>query len=248
MPRLRAGRPLKHWRYVGAYGSELMFCAGDARIGPVRQRFWAVATPDGRILERTSIVGSAGLRMEGDRVAIDAPGLRARLDAERGKPFEVASRHGKSYIWTRKTPVLVSGLIELHGRPFQIECEGLMDESAGYHARHTVWKWSAGVGRSTDGRPLVWNLVTGVHDAEHASERTVWVDDEPREVAPVAFADDLSHVGDLAFSEWSAREDNTNALVVRSRYRQPFGTFQGSIDGVEVAQGYGVMESHDVWW
>ena len=40
----------------------------------------------------------------------------------------------------------------------------------------------------TTGARVAWNLVDGVHDAPVASERTVWVDGEPREVPPLAFA------------------------------------------------------------
>ena len=40
-------RPLKRWRYVGVYTPELMLCVGDARIGGIPQRWWAVALPDG---------------------------------------------------------------------------------------------------------------------------------------------------------------------------------------------------------
>jgi hypothetical protein len=103
------------------------------------------------------------------------------------------------------------------------------------------------------GRAVAWNLVDGVHDAPEASERSVWVDGEPHEVGPVAF-DGLSAIrfaegGALGFSEWSAREDRTNALLLRSEYRQPFGEFSGSLPGgIELSEGYGVMESHDVWW
>src|SRR3712207_7172060 len=50
---------------------------------------------------------------------------------------------------------------------------------SGYHARHTSWRWSAGIGRAKDGRRVAWNLVDGVHDAPEASERTVWLDGEP---------------------------------------------------------------------
>ena len=40
-----------------------------------------------------------------------------------------------------------------------------------------------------------------------------------------------------------------NLLVMRSRYRQPFGTFTGTLPGgIELAEGYGVMEEHDVLW
>ena len=46
------------------------------------------------------------------------------------------------------------------------------------------------------------------------------------EVPPVPFAADLSAVGDLRFSEWSAREDHTNLLVMRSDYRQPLARSQ----------------------
>ena len=46
MPLARRGRPLKRWRYVGVFGPELMLCAGDARIGPVRQRWWAMVERD----------------------------------------------------------------------------------------------------------------------------------------------------------------------------------------------------------
>jgi hypothetical protein len=255
MRMFRNGRPLKRWRYIGAYGPELMVCAGDARIGPLRQRFWAVATPDGRVRERTALLGGGGVRIAGSRLTIDAPGVRARLEASEQPGVETLSPHGGSYIWTSKQAgIRVAGLVELDGQPHQVECLGVIDDSAGYHARHTVWKWSAGVGTTTDGRLVGWNLVTGVHDAPEASERSVWVGGEAAEVGPVEFADDLSAIsfaegGALRFSEWGAREDNTNALLLRSWYRQPFGTFEGELPGgLELREGYGVMESHDVHW
>ena len=252
MPRWHGRRPLKHWRYLGAYGPDLMICAGDAHIGPLHQRFWAVATSDGRVRERTALVRAGGVRLSGPELAIDAPrdGVRVRVRVDEETPVETLSRHGDSYIWTAKQGgVRVRGLIELDGSPVQFDERGIVDHSAGYHARHTVWSWSAGVGVSAAGERVAWNLVTGVHDAPEASERTVWIEGEPREVGPVEFADDLSRVGDLAFTEWGAREDNTNALLLKSRYRQPFGTFTGTLpDGTELREGYGVMESHDVHW
>jgi hypothetical protein len=248
----RDRRPLKRWRYVGAYGPDLMFCAGDARIGPLPQRFWALVTPDGLVRGRTSLIGAGGVRLAGPEVAVDAPrdGVRVRVRVSEEVPVETLSRHGGSYIWTAKQGgVRVSGLVELDGRPIQFEERGMVDDSAGYHARHTVWSWSAGVGVADDGRAVAWNLVTGVHDALEASERSVWIEGEPREVGPVEFAPDLSRVGELAFTEWGAREDDTNALLLRSRYRQPFGTFSGTLpDGTVLREGYGVMESHDVHW
>ena len=51
MPPLRAGRPLKRWRYVGVYRPDLMLCVGDARVAGLPQRWWAVALPDGTLHE-----------------------------------------------------------------------------------------------------------------------------------------------------------------------------------------------------
>jgi hypothetical protein len=255
MPLVCARTLRKRWRYVGAYGPELMLCAGDAHIGPLRQRFWAAVTPDGEVLERTSILGNAGLRIDGPRLAIDAPGLRARLEVTEDAGVQTLSPHGRAYIWTRKQAgVPVNGLVELRGRPIQVACRGVVDDSAGYHARHTAWKWSAGVGAAADGRRLAWNLVTGVHDDPRASERSIWVDGEPSEIGPVEFAPDLSSIGfadgaALGFREWATRQDHTNALILRTSYRQPFGEFSGTLPGgLRLARGYGVMEMHDVWW
>ncbi len=232
MPPLRGLRPLKRWRYVAVYAPELMLCVGNARVAGVPQRWWAVALPDGRLFE--------GRR---------SPPISLSLGS--GRAVEVVSEHGGSYIWTRKQAgVPVSGSVRLPDGNHSFEGDyGFVDESAGYHARHTAWRWSAGVGVARDGRSVAWNLVAGVHDAPVASERTVWVDGVPSEVPPVPFAADLSAVGDLRFSEWSAREDHTNLLVMRSDYRQPFGSFSGSLPGgPEIESGYGVMEWHDVRW
>jgi hypothetical protein len=145
--------------------------------------------------------------------------------------------------------VRVRGRVSVGGRTFEVDGEdGFVDESAGYHARHTAWRWSAGVGRAADGRRVAWNLVDGVHDGT-ASERTVWIDGEPREVPAQEFAPDLSRVGGLEFREWSARESRVNLVVMRNRYRQPFGEFSGELPcGLRLAEGYGVMEEHDVVW
>jgi hypothetical protein len=144
--------------------------------------------------------------------------------------------------------------VRVGGRTIEVEARAVVDVSAGYHPRHTAWKWSAGVGKLTDGRSVGWNLVTGIHDSASASERTIWVDGEPAEIAPVEFAADLTHIGfadgeELRFHETAVREDRTNALVMRSYYRQPFGTFEGTISGgLSLAEAYGVMEDHEVWW
>jgi Protein of unknown function (DUF2804) len=243
MPPLHRRRPLKRWRYLGVYTPEVMACVGVARVAGVPQRWWAVALPDGRLFE-----GRRGVSL-GTGAARVRDVLELELSAPAG--VEVVSAHGRSYIWTRKyAPVRVRGRVTAGGEVFDLDGEhGFVDESAGYHARHTAWRWSAGLGRTDDGRRVAWNLVEGVHDAPESSERTVWVDGEPHEVPPQEFAADLSRVGGLEFREWSARAASTNLLLMRSRYRQPFGEFRGELPGgLRLAEGHGVMEEHDVHW
>lgn len=247
---LRAGsRPLKRWRYVGVYTPEVMLCVGEARVGPVPHRWWAVALPDGSLFERTA--GSrSGVRMEGSHVSVRSEHVQIELELEEREGVETVSAAGTSYIWTRKqAAVAVRGSVTLGGRVRSFVGQvAVVDDSAGYHPRRTSWRWSAGVGRSQDGRAVGWNLVEGVHDSARKSERTLWIDGRPCELDPVAFAADLSTVGGLRFTEWSAREAHTNLLFVRSDYRQPFGTFEGEVGGVRLAEGYGVMERHEARW
>jgi hypothetical protein len=254
MPLLRRRRPLKRWRWVGVFGPGLMLCAGDARVGPLPRRWWAIAEPDRPVVERTTL-GSHGLVVDEGRVAFRGDDVRAELEIGDGDAIEIASPSAAGYIWTRKRAgVRAHGTVELDGRSMEIDARAFIDESAGYHQRHTVWRWSAGVGRAESGDAVAWNLVTGVHDDPRASERTVWIDGRPREVGPVEFEDGLAGVrgrdgSELRFDAWSAREDHANLLVFRTDYRAPFGTFSGTLPGgVALAEGYGVMEEHDVYW
>ena len=258
MPLARRGRPLKRWRYVGVFGPDLMLCAGDARIGPVRQRWWAALERGASLYERTSL-GSAGLRLGGGRVRVESRDVRIDLALNEGRGCEpvesVAASGADGYVWTRKQAgVSARGCVGLPSGVREVAAEAVVDETAGYHARRTTWRWSAGVGRASGGERVGWNLVTGVNDDRSDSERTLWIDGAPVEVGPVRFADDLSRVdfaedAGLRFREWAARAQRTNLLVLRSSYRQPFGTFEGTLPGgLELAEGYGVMEWHDARW
>ena len=228
MPLVHRGRPLKRWRYVGVFGPELMLCAGDARVAGLPRRWWAVAESDGTLRERSS-TRRGGVRQAGARVRVGGAGERAEHELGEGAAVEVVSRSGGAYAWTRKRLVPARGRVGLDGREVAIEAEALVDDSAGYHERRTTWRWSAGVGRRVAGERVAWNVVSGVHDAPAASERTLWVE--------------------LRFRAWAAREEHTNLLLFRSDYRQPFGAFVGVLPGgLELAEGFGVMEEHEARW
>src|SRR3954452_19913038 len=100
MARWRDGRPLKRWRYVGLYGPQLSLCAARVRIGPLPQAFWAVW--DGTTLRERTGFRRGGLGFVAGVRRAGPVALRGEAD---GEEIAVTSRHGDSYIWTRKQPV-----------------------------------------------------------------------------------------------------------------------------------------------
>jgi Protein of unknown function (DUF2804) len=258
MPLRRDGQLRKRWRYVGVYGEELMLCAARAQVGPLSQSFWVFWDRSaGEQLSHTALrPGSREVRMDGPRIEIEARDLRASLSFGEAAPVEsiCPSQGASGWGWTRKRAgVPVTGTVEAAGRRWQLSGLGVDDESAGYHRRETSWHWSAGAGEAADGRPVAWNLVEGINDPASSSERAIWVDGEPYEPAPVRFEPDLTAIefagGErFEFAAESERARNENFLLIRSRYRHRFGSFSGSLDGIELAAGLGVMEQHDARW
>lgn len=250
MPSRLGTRPLKAWRYVGVFGPEVMLCAASVRIGPARQSFWAVWDRHGRrLLERTALgVGAVRLPPGGLHVADRGVTIDLVLEEEPG--IECVCPSGTGYGWTRKQGgIRARGTLTVPGRTWALDARAVIDDTAAYYERHTRWRWSAGVGTTVDGRAAAWNLVSGVNDPPRGSERSVWVDGVAVEPAPSRFAADLSGVDDLRFVSEAVRERRENRLLLRSDYRQPFGTFSGPLpSGPELAEGFGVMEFHDVWW
>ena len=253
------GRPLKRWRWVGVFGEELMLCAAQVRIGPARQSFWAMHSA-GRA-ERCA--SGRGCCRDGARSSSSRGGWRSPTAAccsssrsRKNRASRRAAPNGRSESWTRKQAgVRAHGTLALDGgAPRPLEALAVIDDSAGWHQRITEWRWSAGVGEAPDGTPLAWNLVTGINDPAHGSERAVWVDGEPHEVAPVEFDPALRRIrggdgSELRFTAEAERSRRENLLLLSSDYRAPFGTFSGTLPGgVELAPGRGVMEHHRARW
>ena len=180
--------------------------------------------------------------------------MRAFLRAGEGPWAESVcpTGEGAGYVWTRKRPVAVEADVRVGERRIRCRARAIEDESCGYHPHRTVWQWSAGVGTGVDGREVAWNLVSGVNDPPRDSERAIWIGSEVAEPGPAGFdgLDAISIDGKrLEFSAESERAKSERNPLVEYSYRQPFGTFRGTLPGgVELAQGLGVMEHHDARW
>lgn len=258
LPARRDGRMLKRWRYVGVFDERVMLCVGLAHVGGIPQAWWAVWDRERRELhERTIFLRPrAAVRFAtggGVLVRDRRCELELRL-AERGA-VETVCPHGDGWVWTRKQAgIPARGRLRVGGRELAVDARAVVDDTVGYHARRTAWRWSAGVGACEDGRAVGWNLVAGVNDPPRGSERSLWIDGAVREVGPCTFADDLAWVriadgGELAFAAEATRERHDELLLARSDYVQPFGTFSGVLPGgARLAEGYGVMEDHAARW
>jgi hypothetical protein len=278
MPLRRAGTWRKRWRYVGAFSDELRVCAARVQVGPLGQTFWVVwDRRERRMLDGTRLMvpGARGEvwteGVDGDGRLDYAPdeGSRVRVEARHGEAGEVRAflRFGQGewveavcptaegeYVWTRKrSDIPVRCDVRIGERRWRADARGVEDESAGYHPHHTVWSWSAGVGKATDGRSVGWNLVSGINDPPRGSERAIWIDGGPTEPGPVDF-DDLAAIAfddgsRLEFTGECERRSEESRVLVRYSYRQPLGVFSGSLPGgIELTAGLGVMEHHDAHW
>jgi Protein of unknown function (DUF2804) len=277
MRPLRGGRPLKRWRYVGVFSEELMACAALVQVGLAYQSFWALYDRrQDELYERTRLLprrrelrlapgppaqappheSAGGRRAPSGHLRVRDRGVALDLRLEEHGGFEALCANGAQHVWTRKQAgIRAHGQLALAGQPARpVDALAVVDDTAGYHARHTEWWWSAGVGQSADGRVVAWNLVSGVNDPPSGSERAVWIDGEPHEAPPVSFSGDLRRISaedgsELRFHAEAERSHNSNLLIVRSEYRAPFGAFSGSLPGgVALAHGLGVVEHHRATW
>jgi hypothetical protein len=259
MPQFSARRPLKRWRYVGVYAADLMLCIGDVHVGPAHQTFWAVWDPErGLLVERTHVLRHGSVQLEPGRARVtdSHAGIEIDVSLDEDEGITTVCPNGSGYVWTRKQAgVQARGSVTIVGAPPRsIDARGVVDDTAGYHARETAWRWCAGIGVATTGEQLAWNLVSGVNDPPTGSERTLWIDGNGHEVDAVSFADDLGAVRfddgtEVRFDAQATRHRRENLLVVRSEYEQPFGSFSGALPGgLILREGYGVMERHAARW
>jgi hypothetical protein len=158
------------------------------------------------------------------------------------------------------------GELRAGGRTYSLEGGvGGLDVTCGYLARHTAWRWAFACGRLPDGTALGLNLVEGFNEAdEHVNENAVWLG---RALFPVGRArfhwnhDDVldrwrvtteDGAVQLTFRPIAAHREDRDLVLVRSRFAQPLGTWEGTVTvsgrTYQLAGIPGVTESQEATW
>ncbi len=166
---------------------------------------------------------------------------------------------------TQKWNLLPSeGEVRAAGRTFGLVGGfGGLDYTQGLFARHTAWRWGFGLGRTADGTPVGLNLTHGLSDAAK-NENALWIGETMHVVAPPRFVfDPADHLKPwevttadgavaLRFSPAGQHREHRNLGLMRSRFTQVAGRFEGRICDTsgrthEVSIP-GVVEDQSVTW
>ncbi|KXS12322.1 hypothetical protein M427DRAFT_72124 [Gonapodya prolifera JEL478] len=177
----------------------------------------------------------------------------ARLDAQGG----LANCTHKSACFA------VSGKAIVTGKEYDLaDHTGGLDHTFGLVARHTAWRWVSASRSGAEGKEaLGLNLVEGFNGEV---ENVVWVGGKVYRVGAAVVKFDKENPGkpwkiqtsdgavDLEFVPEGVRSQDKNLVLVKSRYVQPVGVFNGKITvgGMEimVENLVGVTEDHDATW
>ncbi len=136
-----------------------------------------------------------------------------------------------------------------------------LDHTSGFLARHTVWRWALALGRTSEGERLAFNVVEGfVGEAEcgawlgdtlHPLGEGRFTFDEERPTDPWTVTTTCGSL-DLTFTPAAIHAEHKDMLIVRSKFIQPVGAFEGRLTlggrAIRVEGLAGVTEHQDVLW
>jgi hypothetical protein len=251
----RAGQLRKNWHYVSFWSEDFSFCAARAKVGFLPQEYWGIWDRRAQKFREDSHFFTSRVNLEENRVRVRDGDCEIDVTFSDCTDFEVYRPANRAYIWSHKDYCRSARGTVRYGETTR-EVSGVMfvDVNAGYHERRTRWHWAAGAGRDQHNRQIAFNAITGLFDTPENSERTIWINGESREIAPVTFSDDLSIVsfaegGELRFQPEALIEQHENFLLIRDDYYHWFGTYTGTLPGgIEIREAYGVRERHNALW
>ena len=147
-----------------------------------------------------------------------------------------------------------------------------LDWNKGFRPRETHWNWAAASGRSRTGAVVGFNLTAHRkpgervnHAGDDATDCALWVDGRVRKLERVQFEYDRARLlepwriydedgkVELRFHPAGERAEDVNLAVVVSRFHQPYGRFEGTLEDANgtlhvLDNVYGVVEQHFARW
>lgn len=168
-------------------------------------------------------------------------------------------------LYTHKAAVPVEGKIMLGEKEIRLHPEKdvcLMDVQKTFYPYHTFWNWATFAGYDEKGRLIAVNACENfITCDEDFNENVTWVDGEITLTGAARFTFDKADLMrpwkvrttdgkmDLTFKPEGERAGKVNLGVVMSDFHQPFGAYEGSIEGpggerVQVDGLFGLCEWH----
>lgn len=213
----------------------------------------------------SSLDGTWALTPEGEGWRASFTGLQFSLSLELGAAPQgmsvLAPAQERPFHHTFKAAALPARLaFQAVGEQWSVPARGVLDFSKGYPPRNVFWNWASFVGTTEDGRTFGLNLTA---EFNNALENVLWLDGQPVPLGTALFRYTPSDVRkewrlstadgvlDVRFLPDGLREENIALGVIESRFQQPFGRFEGTLQlqGRTVrVSGSGVVEQHWATW
>ncbi len=170
-------------------------------------------------------------------------------------------------MYSHKVPLPVSGAVRVGEKRYAVDratATAVLDVHKAHYPRDTWWNWATAVGFDDAGRRVGFNLTANVAEGD-ANENAAWIDGRHHDLGPgarfslasdpwTALVGDGTGAGlDVTFTAAGERSENIDlGGFVRSRFRQRYGTFSGTLrlpDGtVPLRDWFGLMEDHHARW
>jgi len=240
--------------------SQLIPLATSTFIDPLPENPRSVFTSKDLRIEITA----DSLKAAGQGIALDIT-----MDQSTTKPLRICTRAGyRRWVFTRKaSPLSIQGSITTPSGTTDIsspEYWALSDWTCGFMRRETCWNWASTAFSLSDGRSLGMNLSCGVNETSF-TENAFWIDGSMIKVDTVDFIFDNDNLKspwhiisadkkvDLVFTPEGSRGENVNAWLVKSKFTQFFGTFEGKLvtdagEVIAINACPGFAEDHFARW
>ncbi|MCF6248409.1 MAG: DUF2804 domain-containing protein [Desulfobacula sp.] len=175
--------------------------------------------------------------------------------------------NGKKAFTSKAAGLCAKGQIVLNKHKYDLTPSDtfvVFDWTNGFYPRKTFWNWACGAGKDNNGTRIGFNFSQGVYEYG-LLENTVWINGSPHETGPVDFIYDKKNPDQtwqiltldgriqLFFKPEGLRFANDNLGIIKSRFIQPCGTFEGLIQikdetPIQFSNMGGVVEEHFAKW